>query len=100
MNNHFEAIKEKIIPVLQANHVIRSSVFGSYASGAEKEESDIDILVEFESGNEPDLFTFLTLKRALEVQTGKSVDLVTPDALSPFIRVDILKNAKIFYDKN
>ena len=100
MKNNFDSIKEKIIPVLRENHVTQSSVFGSYASGEEKAESDIDILVEFEAGNEPDIFTFLQLKRELENRLGRSVDLVTSDALSPFIRVEILKNAKVFYAKS
>jgi predicted nucleotidyltransferase len=39
------------------------------------------------------LFEFIRLKLYLEKLTGKSVDLVTPDALRPAMRDEILSEA-------
>lgn len=67
----------------------RIGVFGSFASGSEREGSDVDVLVEF---SEPvDIFTFLELKEYLEGILGREVDLVTEKALKPPIRDEVLK---------
>lgn len=67
------------------------SVFGSLARGEESDSSDIDLLVEFD--RPVGLFEFIRLKLFLENLTGKSVDLVTPDALRPGMRKEILNEA-------
>lgn len=70
--------------------VSKIGVFGSYARGEEKGDSDIDVLVEF---NRPvNLFEFSHLKRFLTDQLGIRVDLVTPGALKPLIKDKILKS--------
>ena len=67
------------------------SLFGSVARGESTEESDIDLLVEF--SRPIGLFQFVELKRDLEEILGRSVDLVTPKALKPQLRDQILKEA-------
>jgi uncharacterized protein len=70
--------------------VARIGVFGSYASGENREGSDIDLLVEFE--RPVNLFEFSHLKRYLSNQLGIEVDLVTPGALKPLIKNKILQS--------
>jgi predicted nucleotidyltransferase len=67
------------------------AVFGSVARGEATSTSDIDMLVEFE--RPVGLFEFIRLKFYLEKLTGKSVDLVTPDALRADMRAEILSEA-------
>ena len=67
------------------------AVFGSMARGEATPDSDIDVLVEF--SRPVGLFEFIRLKMYLENLTGRSVDLVTPDALRPAMRDDILNEA-------
>lgn len=66
-------------------------VFGSYARGEQTENSDIDILVEF---NEPVGFLFIHLADFLEQILKTKVDLLTPEAIKPnrkkFILEDLL----------
>ncbi len=81
MNAHIEEIKQKIVPVLKEAGVTRSSLFGSYVRGEEKETSDIDILVEVPQGT--GLFKFVGLQRKLEHSLGKKVDLVTYRSIHP-----------------
>ena len=67
------------------------SVFGSYLRGEQKENSDLDILVEF---NETiDLFEFIQLENYLAEILGCKVDLVMKDALKPRIKDRILREA-------
>ncbi len=64
-------------------------VFGSYVRGEQKEESDIDVLVEF---SEPiGFFAFLDLEEHLSEVLGVKVDLVSKKALKPRIGRRILQ---------
>jgi predicted nucleotidyltransferase len=56
------------------------AIFGSFARGEQKKNSDIDILVEF---SEPVGFEFFRASRYLEKILGIKVDLVTKDAIKP-----------------
>ena len=62
--------------------VHRIGVFGSHARGEEYETSDVDVLVEF---NEPTFDNFMDLIFYLEDLFARDVDLVTINALSPYI---------------
>jgi uncharacterized protein len=67
------------------------SLFGSVARGEAGEESDVDLLVEFD--RPVGLFAFVRLRRHLEALLGSGVDLVTPDALKAQLRDRILGEA-------
>lgn len=85
-----EELKEKIIPILKANDVVRSSVFGSFARGEDTPESDIDLLVEF--GKAKGLFEFVRLQREIGERLGKKVDLLTYKAIHPLVKDYIYKD--------
>jgi predicted nucleotidyltransferase len=68
-------------------------LFGSYAREEADEQSDLDILVEFESGAQVGLFEFARLRRRLCELFGREVDLVTRDALRPEMKDQILREA-------
>ena len=67
------------------------ALFGSTARGEAQRESDIDILVEFDSA--VGFLKFLQLQHRLEELLGKRVDLVTRAALKRQFRDQILKEA-------
>jgi len=64
-------------------------VFGSVVKGEERKGSDIDILVEFR--RTPDFFEFLRLEEYIKNLLGARVDLVTKEALNPYIGKRILE---------
>ncbi len=72
--------------------VKRIGVFGSYSRGEQKEDSDVDILVEFEKPI--GLIDFIRLQEYLESLLGVKVDLVTKGALKKRIRERILQEVK------
>lgn len=85
----FEKLKIKIREIESAHKVKRLGIFGSFAAKGASEESDVDVLVEF---SEPvDIFEFLDLKEYLETLLDRKVDLVTPRALKPLIKDQILQ---------
>ncbi len=64
-------------------------IFGSYVRGEQKEDSDLDVLVEF--SKIPDLFEFIGLEQELSDMLGVKVDLVMKNALKPTIGERILE---------
>lgn len=71
--------------------VKRIGYFGSYVTGKQDDDSDIDILVEF---SQPCGWKFFTLEKLLEDQLGKEVDLVTISAIKKQLKDSILKQVK------
>ncbi len=59
----------------------RVGIFGSFARAAERDDSDVDIYVEFEE-NKRTYDNFFALHELLEKLLGRRVDLVTDKALT------------------
>ncbi len=68
-------------------------LFGSYLEGEPKEESDIDILVQFKEG-EKTFDNYMSLKFFLEDLFHREVDLVIKDALKDHLKDEILRSTK------
>lgn len=78
---------------IRALGVARLAVFGSVARGEDRPDSDIDILVQFSQGWKT-FERFLALSELLEANLGRRIELVTTEALSPFIGPHILVEAE------
>lgn len=78
---------------LREFHVSSLSLFGSVARDEATPGSDIDILVEFDKDARIGLFELVRLKTYLSELLNAETDLVTPDALHPLLRDDILQEA-------
>jgi hypothetical protein len=66
-------------------------VFGSVRRGTARPDSDIDILVRYQTT--PGMFAFLNLKQYLEGIVGRPVDLVTEGSLKKQLKNGILQEA-------
>lgn len=65
-------------------------LFGSYARGEQKEDSDIDIFISFKEGYET-FNNFMDLAYFLEnIFKGVKVEIVTKNGLSPYIGPKII----------
>ena len=73
--------------------VRRLALFGSFVRGDGDDESDVDLLVQFHPGQKT-FDRFLELSELLESLLGRDVELVTTEALSPFIGPRILAEAE------
>ena len=82
------------------HHIRKLSLFGSVLRDDFTDESDIDVLVEFESGRTPGLIKLAGMERELsDVLSGRKVDMNTPLFLSPYFRDEVLEEAQIVYDQ-
>jgi predicted nucleotidyltransferase len=73
--------------------VRRMGLFGSFVRDQQGKDSDIDILVEFEPGLKT-FDNFIHLAFFLEDILKRRVEIVTPDALSPYIGPHIMKEVE------
>ena len=72
-------------------HIVRIGLFGSYARGDQKVDSDIDLLVEFEE-NTQDLFELKSqLKDFFKDKFEINVDICREKYIKPRIKKTILK---------
>ena len=83
---------KEILRVSRQHGARRVRIFGSTARGQAGATSDLDILVDMETSRS--LLDIVAIKQDLEDMLGCKVDVVTESALSPYIRKDVLKEAK------
>jgi len=72
-------IKNIIIDSLKKYDPLFIGLFGSYARNEQTDNSDIDILVSFQSGIS--LLRLIRLEDELSVKLGRKVDLITEGAI-------------------
>ncbi|GAB4448658.1 MAG: hypothetical protein Kow0031_31150 [Anaerolineae bacterium] len=65
--------------------VRRLGLFGSFVRGEQTPDSDIDFLVEFETGQKT-FDNYMDLIFLLEDLLGRKVDVGTPESLNPYVK--------------
>ena len=85
--NLLNRIRKKIAPVLAKSKIKRAGIFGSYALGEQKKDSDIDIVIEAPKNLG---FGFAKIQFQLQDKLGRKVDLVTYKSLNSLIKERIL----------
>ncbi len=76
----------------------RASLFGSYAYGTPTEESDVDLLVEFEPNARVGFFKLSEFKFSIQDRIGKKVDVLTQESISKYFRDEVLSQAQLVYE--
>ena len=83
-----EKIKQKIINVLKKHNVKKAGIFGSYARGEQKKNSDIDVVIEPPKGIG---LGFIGIELELESKLKKKVDLLSYNGLNKHLKKYILE---------
>ncbi len=78
--------------------IVRLSIFGSAIREDFDQDSDVDVLVEFEAGHTPGL-GFARLQRELSGILRRQVDLHTPRSLSRYFRDEVLRQSEVVYER-
>jgi len=84
--------RKKLAEFCRRNHIRRLAFFGSVLRDDFTPASDVDVLVEFQSGYTPGL-AFFSMQDELTVILGRKVDLNTPAFLSPYFREQVQREA-------
>ena len=89
---------QKIAEFCKENHIVKLSLFGSVLRDDFRMDSDIDFLVEFETGKAPGFINYCRMERELaEIIGYRKVDLRTPQELSKYFRDEVLAQAEVQY---
>ncbi|HPH49144.1 MAG TPA: nucleotidyltransferase family protein [Methanothrix sp.] len=91
LNNLLKSRREEILSIAAKHGARNVRVFGSVARGEDDEKSDIDLLVEFESGRS--LLDHAGLWLELQDLLGCKVDVVSERGIKPRIRERVLREA-------
>lgn len=98
-----QEIKKQLLKAVKNSpylQVIRSvAIFGSYVNGTPREDSDIDVLIDFEPTAVVGFFAMSDIKDNFESNLKKSVDLLTPQAISKYFRDEVLAQSEYIYEK-
>ncbi len=98
MNHHgIQVPKEKIAEFCRRHHILRLALFGSVLHDDFRLDSDVDVLVEFETGYTVGLIRMAGMERELSDLLGRRVDLRTPADLSRYFRDEVVRTAEVQY---
>jgi len=84
--------RDEILQIATRNGAYNVRVFGSVVRGEARPDSDIDFLVNLETGRS--LLDLAHLLRELQILLGCPVDVITEAGLRPRIRPQVLKEAR------
>ena len=96
MNKNLVLPKDKIADFCRRHHIRWLAVFGSALRDDFAIDSDVDVLVEFQKGQEPG-FAFFDMQDELSELLGRKVELHTPNFLSRYFRDTVLAEAEVQY---
>ncbi len=91
--DQIDEIKKTLIDVLRKHEVKKAALFGSIVRGEATEESDIDLLIEFEGRKS--LLDLAGLKLDLQELLRRRVDVLTYKSLHPLLRERILSEQEV-----
>ena len=91
-------INKKICDYFVNQPMLKAWVFGSYARGEEREDSDIDLLVELDESQRIGL-RFFGMYADLKELLGREVDLVADGCLMPFAEESANRDKILIYER-
>lgn len=86
-----EILQKHKSEIAQKYKVKEIGIFGSFVRGEQKKRSDVDILVEFDEKDIPDLLEFIAMEEYIRKLLRKKVDLIRKEAIRTEIKERILK---------
>lgn len=81
----------------QKHHIVKFAFFGSVITDRFTEDSDVDVLVEFDPVHVPGMIRLCGMERELSGLLGRKADMRTADDLSRYFRDDVVKLAVVQY---
>ncbi len=89
--------RERIAEFCRKHHIRKLSFFGSVISEHFTQDSDVDVLVEFEPEQIVGLIRLAGMELELSEIMGRKVDMRTPADLSRYFREEVLSSAEVQY---
>ena len=96
-NRNIDMSDPEVAEFCQRHHVRRLLLFGSVLRSDFGPDSDVDILVEFESDSIPGMIRLAGMEIELSGIIGRQVDLMTPGFLREDLRKHVQDSAEVAY---
>ncbi len=90
---------EKIKHYFSSQPVVKAWLFGSFARGEQREDSDVDILVSFDDKANVSLLRHAGMLCDLEDLLQRPVDLVNESSLYPEVRETVNDDKILIYER-
>jgi predicted nucleotidyltransferase len=94
--HNIEIPDDKVVDFCRRHHIRSLALFGSVLRNDFGPDSDVDVLVEFESDHIPG-FGFFGMEEELSELFGRKVELHTPNFLSRYFRDKVRAEAETQY---
>lgn len=94
-----QMMTQQIAEYFKIQPVLRAWMFGSFARGEKTEDSDVDILVEYDKNARISLLTISHMMGEQEKSTGRRVDLIEEDCLMPFAVESANRDKQLIYER-
>ena len=88
--------QEGLARVCRDNGIARLRIFGSAARGEDRPDSDVDLIADF--ATPVGFFELIRAEDRLADFFGRRVDLLTEGSISPFIRDNVLADARLIFE--
>ena len=98
--NSTQVLTQQIAEYFKTQPVLKAWLFGSYARGEQTEDSDVDILVEFDKKARVSLMKHAGMIVDLEHQLHRPVDLVVEGTLLPFAVESANRDKILIYERS
>ncbi len=92
-------IKTTVADYFKAQPVLKAWLFGSYSRGEQTNESDVDILVQYDRSQRIGLLKIAGMHIDLENLIGHKVDIVEDGTLLPFAQESAEKDKILIYER-
>jgi predicted nucleotidyltransferase len=98
VREHMHASPEEIAAFCRAHHICWLALFGSVLRDDFRDDSDIEVLVEFDPEHPVTFFDLYDMEEELSrLLGGRKIDLVTAASLHRLIRARVLPLAEVQY---
>ncbi len=94
---HIAVDRKRVAEFCKRNHIRKLALFGSVLRDDFSPQSDVDMLVEFESGKEPGFLKLASMEREISTIIGRKADLRTAEDLSHLFRDEVVNGAEVQY---
>lgn len=94
-----QELQQMIADYFKTQPVLKAWLFGSYSRGEQREDSDVDILIQVDRSQPVGLFKLSGMSLELQDLLGLPVDLVTVKGLMDFARESVDRDKILIYER-
>jgi uncharacterized protein len=99
ITQHITIPYDEIVAFCRRNHIRKLSLFGSALRDDFRADSDVDVLVEFDSDYRITYLDLAQMEIELSQILGRKIDLREPEELSHYFRKQVIHDAELIYER-